>query len=151
MSFLLVFAMGVVAGLRAMTPLAVISWAVSWRWLNLEGTWLAFLGATATPYLLSLLALGEIINDKLPKTPSRKATVPFAVRVIVGALSGLALTHLSWVGAGIGAIGAVCGTLGGYEARTGIVKALGCPDWPVALGEDVIAVGCGFLIASRIA
>jgi len=41
---------------------------------------------------------------------------------------------------------AVAGTLGGYRARTGLVRALGVPDFPIALLEDVIAVGTAFLV-----
>ena len=39
-----------------------------------KGTlWLAFLGATITPYILSALALGELIYDKLPQAPWRRS------------------------------------------------------------------------------
>ena len=48
---------------------------------------------------------------------------------------------------GAGMIGAVLGTLGGAEARSRLVAANGGQDLPVALGEDVIAVGGGFLVA----
>lgn len=48
-------------------------------------------GFAATPYILTVLAIGELINEKLPKTPSRKAPVPFAARVVTGALSGSAI------------------------------------------------------------
>jgi uncharacterized membrane protein len=46
----------------------------------------------------------------------------------------------------MGAIGAVAGTLGGYEFRSRLVKATGGRDLPIALLEDVIAVGGAFLI-----
>jgi uncharacterized membrane protein len=150
LTLVLVFGMGIVAGLRALTPLAVISWAASWGWLNLEGTWLAFMGYSAAPYILSLLAVGELLNDKFPKTPSRKAPPSFILRVLIGAIAGLAMTKMSNLGALVGALGAVAGTLGGYEARVGLVKALNCPDLPIALLEDVIAIGGGFLIISRL-
>src|ERR1700722_3225347 len=75
--YALAFLIGVVAGLRSMTAPAVVSWAARLGWLHLENTWLAFLGAAITPYILSLAALGELINTKLPKTPSRKTPVPF--------------------------------------------------------------------------
>ena len=45
-----------------------------------------------------------------------------------------------------GALGAVAGTLGGYEARTRLVKATGGKDLPIALLEDVIAVLGGIWI-----
>ena len=67
-----------------MTPPAAVSWAARLRWLRLENTPLAFLGLAATPYILSLFAMAELINDKLPKTPSRKTLAPFTVRIATG-------------------------------------------------------------------
>src|SRR5438034_2251553 len=75
-TYVLAFLIGVVSGLRGLTGLAAVSWAASLGWLHLENTWLSFLGFAATPYILSALAIGELINDKLPKTPSRKKLVP---------------------------------------------------------------------------
>ena len=143
----LAFLLGVVAGLRVMTPLAAVSWAASWGWLRLENTPLSFLGATAAPYITTFLALGELVNDKLPKTPSRKAPPAFIIRILVGALCGAALV---WpAGALLGALGAVAGTLGGYEFRSRLVKATGGKDLPIALLEDAIAVSSAFAIVSR--
>src|SRR6476619_1205843 len=90
-TYMLAFLIGVVAGLRSMTAPAAVSWAARLGWLHLENTPLAFLGFAATPYILSLFAIAELINDKLPKTPSRKALAPFSVRVVTGAFSGAAL------------------------------------------------------------
>ena len=90
-TYVLAFLIGVVAGLRSLTPPAAVSWGARLGWLHLENTWLAFLGSAITPYILSALAIGELINDKLPKTPSRKAPPSFAVRVVIGALCGAAL------------------------------------------------------------
>ena len=99
-----------------------------------------------------MLAIGELINDKLPKTPSRKAPVPFGARVVMGALCGAALGAPSQAligGIVAGVLGAVAGTLGGYEARTRLVKATGGKDLPIALIEDAIAVGGAFWIVSQ--
>src|SRR4051812_22216738 len=90
-TYFLEFLIGVIAGLRSMTAPAAVSWAARLGWLHLENTGLAFLGFAVTPYILSVLAIGELVNDKLPKTPSRKAVVPFTARIIMGALSGAAL------------------------------------------------------------
>jgi uncharacterized membrane protein len=145
--YLAALLMGVVAGLRAMTPLAAVSWAAHLGWIHLDGTWLAFLGYAATPYVFSVLAIGEIINDKLPKTPSRKAPPGFIARMVSGALTGTALGGIG--GAVAGVVGAVGGTLGGYEFRSRLVKATGGRDLPIALLEDAIAVGGAFLIVSQ--
>jgi uncharacterized membrane protein len=89
--YVLAFLIGVVAGLRALTPLAAVSWAARLGWLHLDNTWLAFLGYAATPYIFSVLAIGELINDKLPKTPSRKAPPGFIARIVTGTLCVIAV------------------------------------------------------------
>jgi uncharacterized membrane protein len=45
-----------------------------------------------------------------------------------------------------GAVGSVVGTLRGYEFRVWLVKAIGGNDLPIALLEDVIAIGGALLI-----
>ena len=150
--YLLAFFIGVTAGLRSMTAPAAVSWAARLGWLHLEGTWLAFLGFAATPYIMSLLAIGELIADQLPSTPSRKAPSGFTARIVAGALCGAALGASAQVLIGgmlAGIIGAVTGTLGGYEFRVRLVKATGGRDLPIALLEDAIAIGGAFLIVSR--
>jgi uncharacterized membrane protein len=146
------FLIGVIAGLRSMTAPAAVSWAARLGWLHLENTGLAFLGFAFTPYIFTVLAIGELIADKLPKTPSRKAPGPFVGRIVTGALSGAALGATSQGLAGglvAGALGGIAGTLGGYEFRARLVKAIGGKDLPIALIEDIIAIGGAILIVSR--
>jgi uncharacterized membrane protein len=144
---------GIVAGLRALTPIAAVSWAAHFGWLHLHGTWLSFLGASITPYVATVLALGELVTDKLPMTRSRKMPIQFGTRILVGALCGAALAipdGATFVGLLLGAIGAVIGTLGGAAIRARLARAFG-KDLPAALLEDVIAVGGAVLIVSRFA
>jgi uncharacterized membrane protein len=151
--YVLSFLIGVVAGLRSMTAPAAISWGARLGWLQLQNTSLAFLGAAITPYIFSLLAVGELIADKLPRTPSRKTLVPFASRILTGALCGAALgasNHILIGGLIAGALGAAAGTLGGYEFRIRLVRAMGGKDLPVALLEDAIAICGAFWIVSRL-
>ena len=152
--YLLAFLIGVIAGLRSLTAPAVVSWAAHSGWLHLENTPLAFLGFAATPYILSVLAIVELIADKLPKTPSRKAPPGFIARIVTGALSGAALGAADQAlisGLLAGVFGAVAGTFGGYNFRTGLVRATGGKDLPIALLEDAIAIGGAFVIVSRFA
>ncbi len=150
-TFALAFLIGVVAGLRSVTPLAAVSWAARFGWLHLENTPLAFLAIPFVPYFVSTFALLELVNDKLPKTPSRKAPGPFAFRVLIGAAAGAALgmPGLALICGAAGAVGAVAGTLGGYEFRSRLVKATGGNDLPIALLEDAIAVCGAFWIVTR--
>jgi uncharacterized membrane protein len=139
---------GVIAGLRAMTAPAAVSWAARLGWLDLAATPLAFLGYAFTPWIMTVLALGELVADKLPTTPSRKLPAPFAGRILSGALCGGAVGAAGGalvIGAIAGAIGGVIGTLGGHAFRARLAAAFG-RDLPAALLEDVVAVGCAALI-----
>jgi len=139
---------GVIAGLRSMTAPAVVSWAARLGGININSSWLAFLGYSWTPWILSIAALGELITDKLPSTPSRKMPPSFAFRIVSGSISGAAIgiSHgsllLGLVG---GAIGAVIGTLGGAAARSALAKIFG-KDLPAALLEDAVAIVGAILI-----
>ena len=151
-TYVLAFLIGVVAGLRSLTAPAVVSWAARLGWLHLENTSLAFLGFSATPYVFSVLAIGELIGDKLPKTPSRKAPLGLVARIVTGALCGGAIGANEQVlvpGVIAGVIGALAGTYGGYEFRSRLVKSTGGKDLPIALLEDAIAIGAAILIVSR--
>ena len=150
---LLAFLIGIVAGMRAMTAPAAISWAARLGKLSLSGTWLAFLGYAWTPWILTLLAVGELVTDQLPSTPSRTVPVQFGTRILMGAVCGAALTAGAGsmlLGATVGIVGAVAGTLGGSALRARMAKAFGS-DRPAALLEDAIAIGAAIavVLASR--
>ena len=145
------FLIGVIAGLRSLTAPAVVSWAAYLGWLHLENTWLSWMASPVTAYILTALAIGELIADQLPNTPSRKSPVGFSARIAVGALCGAAVGVQSQsliVGAVAGVLGAVAGTLGGYEARVRLARAVG-KDLPIALLEDAIAIGGAFWIVTQ--
>lgn len=149
---LLALLIGVIAGLRAMTAPAAISWGAQLGAINLEGTWLAFLGYTWTPWILTLLAIGELITDQLPSTPSRTVPVQFGTRILSGALCGAAIGATSGslvIGAVAGSIGAVAGTLGGRAGRARLATAFG-KDRPAALVEDAIAIVGALLIVAAL-
>lgn len=152
MIVVLAFSIGIVAGLRALTAPAYVSWAARLGWLSLGGTGLAFLGYRWTPWILTLAAVAEIVNDKLPATPSRKTPPQFITRIVTGGLSGTAIGLASGgavLGGVAGVAGAVVGTLGGAALRSRLVRAIGGQDLPIAVLEDAIALACGFLIVNQ--
>lgn len=147
---LLSLLIGVIAGLRTMTAVAAVSWAARLGWLNLAPTGLAFLGHAAAPWVLTVLALGELVTDQLPATPSRTVPVQFGGRLLSGGLSGAA------IGAGSGAlvtglvagiVGAIIGTLGGSAGRGWLARVFG-QDRPAALVEDAVAIGGALLVVA---
>lgn len=147
-AYLLALLLGVVAGLRAMTAPAAVSWAAHLGWLDLAGTWLVFLGHAWTRWILTLLALGELITDQLPSTPSRTVPVQFGGRIATGALSGAAIGSQSGAVIGgllAGIVDAVIGTLAGRALRARLAAAFGS-DRPAAFIEDAVALGGALLI-----
>lgn len=137
-----------------MTAPTFVAWAARLGRLRLDGTLLSFLGLPVTSWVFTALALGELVADKLPNTPSRIRPGPFVARIVSGAMSGGAITAGTGgslaAGAGLGAIGAVVGALGGYNARVRLVPALKVPDTVVALLEDLVAVGGALLIVAAL-
>jgi uncharacterized membrane protein len=143
---------GVMAGLRAMTAPAAISWAARLGWLDVASTRLAFLGYGVTPWVLTALALGELVADQLPSTPSRTVPVQFGTRLLVGGLCGAAIGITGGalvIGALAGIAGAIIGTLGGRAFRARLASAFGS-DRPAALIEDAIAIVGSLVIVAAL-
>jgi uncharacterized membrane protein len=139
---------GIVAGSRTFTAPAAVSWAARLGYLNLDGSWLAFMGYAWTPWIFTLLAIVEMVGDQLPSTPSRKVPMQFGARIVGGALSGATLGAAggSWIGGLIaGVVGAVIGTFGGAEIRARMAAAFG-RDTPAAFIEDAGAIILGLIV-----
>src|SRR5947208_364110 len=89
--FALAFGVGVAAGLRSLTPPAVVAWAAHLGWLNLNNSPLAFMGSIITVVIFSILALFELFVDLRPSTPKRTAPIPLGARILMGGLCGACL------------------------------------------------------------
>src|SRR5271154_3202288 len=152
-ALLLAFLIGVITGLRSLTAPAVVAWGAKHGWLNLHGSPLSFMGSTAAVIIFVLLAIGELVADKLPSSPSRTAPVGLIARVVLGGLCGACLAVAGAqsivIGALLGIAGGVAGAFGGYQIRTRLVKALKCPDFVIAIAEDAVAIAGGLFIVSR--
>src|ERR1700730_14032450 len=126
------FGIGVVAGLRSLTAPAVTAWAAHLDWLHLQGTPFKFMGTTGVAILFALLAVVELVPDKLPSTPSRTAPPGLIARIILGGLSGAAIAAAGAtafaLGAVLGALGGIAGAFAGYQVRTRLGRALKVPD-----------------------
>jgi uncharacterized membrane protein len=151
--FLLAFLIGGVCGLRSMTGPAIVCWGARLGWLQLDGSKLAFLHNPISLVVFTLLAIGELVADKLSFIPSRTQPGPLVVRILFGALCGAAL---AWTAGGgwlpcaiLGGLGAVAGAFAGYRIRRWLTVGRGLPDLPIALIEDIVAIGGGLLIVSR--
>jgi uncharacterized membrane protein len=152
MTLLFAFLIGLFAGLRSLTPPAAVAWAVHPGWLKLARP-LSLIGSLPAAIILSLLAITEIIFDKLPNTPNRTAPPGLIGRIVTGGLTGACVSvgggKSALVGAGLGLLGGIVGCFGGYQVRARLVKSLHQPDFNIALLEDLIAIGGSLFIVSR--
>src|SRR5258705_3013994 len=119
-TLLLALGIGFVAGLRSLLAPAVVAWAAHLGWINLHGSPLAFMGTKWALGIFTVLALVELILDKLPGTPSRTAAPGLIARIVTGGLSGaclgLAGGATPWLGALAGAGGGISGAFCGDHA-----------------------------------
>jgi uncharacterized membrane protein len=152
MMILLAFLIGFFAGLRSLTAPAMVSWAVYLGWLKLERPF-SLIGAFPAAVVLTLLAFGELVADKLPNTPNRTAPLGLMARVVTGGVSGACVAaghgQSPIIGVVLGVLGGVVGCFAGYLARRGVVKALGLGDSYIASLEDIITIGGCFWVVTR--
>lgn len=149
----LALALGVCVGLRSLTPPAAVSWAAALYWIDLGRSRLYFLAVKPAVVVLTLLALAELISDKLPSAPDRTAGPGLFARIVLGALCGACIAvagaQRPWAGAFAGLCGGLLGCYGGFQTRTRLVKALKVPDYVVALCEDAIALAGSLYVVTR--
>jgi uncharacterized membrane protein len=147
-TFAVALAVGIIAGLRAMTGAAAAAWAAYLGILPVAGTWLAWLVSPWAVGIVTVFALVELITDQLPSTPSRKVPVQFGTRLVIGAVAGTAFGLAggsALAGLALGALGAVVGTLGGAAVRAGLAASFE-RDLPAALIEDAVALAGAALV-----
>ncbi len=149
-NLLIAAGIGAVAGLRSMTAPAVVSWAVQQKWLRTPGRSLNFLKSKRTAAIVSALAAGELVVDKLPKAPNRTVPVSLAARAVSGGVCGAVVCASKrgpvLQGAAVGALAAVGSSFAGYALRKRLDEKFAVSDKVVAIGEDVLASGSGVLL-----
>jgi uncharacterized membrane protein len=148
------FLIGLFAGLRSLTAPAAVAWAAYLGWLGLDPP-LSLIGSLPAVIILTLLALGELVVDKLPITPKRTEIPGLIARILTGGIAGACIAdggaQPALPGAVLGAAGGLVGAFAGYQLRTRIVNGLGIRDLYVALVEDLVAIaGCLWIVSLRL-
>lgn len=135
------FLIGLVAGSRAMTPLAAVSDAAQRGALPADSGAPGWLGHPATAMASKLLAAGELWGDKLDSAPDRIVPAGIAARLVTGGLSGavLAPRRYALIGAALGATAAVGAAYLTFGARRRAMRRYG--QQPTGVIEDALTVG----------
>jgi uncharacterized membrane protein len=146
------FAIGFFAGLRSLTPPAATAWAARLGWLHLENP-LSLIGSLFSVVIFTVLAVAELVADKLPQTPDRTDAIGLVARILTGAFTGACVASSAGgavvLGGILGAAGGVAGAFGGYAARKRLVQAFQTKGLLIALLEDIVAIAGSIWIVSR--
>lgn len=143
-----IIGLAAVAGIRTMTAPALLShYLKSQPSKKLQRTNLRFMQTRQTATIFKLLAVGELIGDKLPMTPNRTEPGGLVGRGMSGALVGatLARKHRGnyLAGAGIGLISALASTYISFHLRKKLTEETPVPGLLWGGLEDVLAVQGG--------
>lgn len=135
--------LGMVSGMRTMSGPTAVSWYVALGLFEVTGSWFEFLAKAVTRWLLTLLAIGELVADQLPSAPNRTELPLFGARLLSGSFTGAVLgstNGLLWQGTVAGLFGAIVGTFGGLRLRLRLAKYFG-KDSPAAWLENLLVYG----------
>lgn len=143
-----VIALGLLAGMRAMSAPAVASNMLKKKHDGqFKKSPLGFMESDTTANLLSAMAIAEFIGDKMPSAPNRIALPGLISRGISGAVSGAgiykAAKQSAVTGAILGGITALAATYGSFYLRKALVKQAHMIDPIIGSIEDAIVLGAG--------
>jgi uncharacterized membrane protein len=145
--------LGTLAGLRSMAAPAVLGQLSRKGALTGVTNGLSLVTKPRFATVAQVLAVGELIADKLPVTPNRTAAGPLLGRAFTGGISGAVVCSAKkrspLLGALIGATAAVGAAYGAYELRKRAGQKLHVSDTFIALTEDVVAGSLGAALASH--
>jgi uncharacterized membrane protein len=142
------FLIGLVAGQRGMTPLAVIAAATSRKEVPAD---LPLRKLMLNPVIAAgtaALAAAEMAGDRMKTAPDRSVLVGLAVRGITAAYAGAALAPRDSrvLGAAIAVATALASSYVGLSARKWAMRRYG--QTATGFVEDAIVFGSGLVIAS---
>lgn len=143
------FLIGLTAGARSMTPLAMVSDAARRGALPADNAAPAWLGGPKVAVLTAALGVGELLGDKLKSAPDRIVPVGILARVVSGGLAGAALAprRRALAGAALGATAAVAAAYLTFGARMRAMRRFG--QTPTGLVEDALTVSAARLVVAR--
>lgn len=140
--------LGMTAGMRSQLPLALLARGAHDARVDVgRGRPWSLLDSRKVGLALGVSAIGEMVGDKLPQTPSRLEPGPLGGRLVIGAVVGAAVSPGSWGsrvgGAMLGLAGAAAGAYGGYHARAALGQRTDVPDLVWGVAEDGMALALG--------
>jgi uncharacterized membrane protein len=132
-----------------MTPMAILCWFAWLGYMPVDGTWAFWVAKLPTALIFTLLAVSELVADKLPKIGDRTSPGPLAARLIfaglIGAIIAAGLNGSGIEGVFLAVACSLAGAFCGFLLRRELVRQYSFKDWYVAVAEDIFTVGCAIL------
>ncbi|WP_419810133.1 DUF4126 domain-containing protein [Sphingomonas sp.] len=143
------FLIGLVAGQRAMTPLAVLAGAARDGRLDADAPGVTLLANPLIAAGAVALAAGEMAGDKMTTAPDRIVPAGLAARLATSTFAGavLAAPGKRRRGAAIAAAAAVASSYIGWRLRCAAIKRWG--QTATGVVEDAAVLAAGQAIVSR--
>ena len=140
--------MGLVAGQRSMTPLAVLAGAARRGALPHDNAGARLIAEPLPAAGAVLMAAGEMAGDKMKTAPDRIVPVGLAARLVTGAFAGrvLASREQRIAGAALGATAAVLSSYVGWQLRTKAMARWG--QTATGFAEEAIVLPAAWAIAN---
>lgn len=140
------FLIGLVAGARAMTPLAAVAGAAHRGELPKGSGAPSWVGSPLVSAGAKVLAAGELWGDKLHSAPDRIVPAGIAARLLTGGLAGAALAprRQALAGAVLGATAAVGAAYVTFHLRMLAMRRFGQASTGVV--EDAMTLGAAQLV-----
>jgi uncharacterized membrane protein len=150
-----VLGMGVLAGMRSSSAPVITSHILTHHHSKkLKKSPLNFMQSQGVANVLKVVALSELVMDKLPSTPNRIKPPVVAIRCLSGALAGASIYKASGgnaiTGALLGASAALASTFGSFYLRKETVKKTRLFDPVIGAIEDALVIGAGVGLARTV-
>jgi uncharacterized membrane protein len=147
-----VLGLGVLAGMRSTAAPAIVSHILSHHHSpKLAHSPLSFMQSQNVATALKVMAVGELVADKLPLTPNRTKPIAIVARCLSGALSGAVIYKAANSNVAAGAL--LCGsaafaaTFGSFFLRKSVVNKSRLMDPLIGAIEDALVIGAGVGLA----
>jgi len=143
------FLIGLAAGARSMTPLAVVSDAAHRGTLAEDSAAPSWLGHPLVAAGTKALAAAELGGDKMKSAPDRIVAAGIAARIVTAGLAGAALAPRGrgLAGAALGAAAAVGAAYLTFSLRMAAMRRFG--QTPTGLVEDALTVAMAQLVMAE--
>jgi uncharacterized membrane protein len=138
-------ALGAITGIRTLAAPALLGHELSERGASDGNSRLErFLASDGASRLLTVLAGGEMLADKLPFAPDRTSPGPLIVRAMIGSLTAatyaVSRRHPVLLPAAVGAAAAMATAFAAFHLRRLAAERFRIPDRVLGMVEDALVV-----------